>query len=77
MAIADRCTGGTFADRDRVAVDGPERLESELVSGGTYDVTVDLEGEDTGDYESHDGCCGVAATVSEDGDVEIRQRTID
>lgn len=77
VTIHDRCTGATFEDRVQIAADRRERIEDELVSGGVYDVALDVEDGGSGTYEFHDGCWGVVAGIGEDGEVELRQRAID
>ena len=77
VTITDLCAETAIEETIEIATDDRERIDDALVSGGVYDVTVDVDGGDSRTRELRDVCWGVVAAISETGEIRIEQLPID
>lgn len=76
VTITDLCAGTTVTETHEIGAGEWGRVEGELVSGGMYDVTVDVESGNSKTYEYHENCRDVWTTLHEDGTISFHQRPI-
>ena len=77
LLVVDHCTNSSVEEVVDLEPEGFEFLGDLLVSGGVFDVTLDVNGGGSETYEFHDECWGLEAGILEDGSVEISQLMID
>lgn len=77
LRVVDRCAETTVEETFEMEPNDVERVRDVIVNGGTYDVTVAVEGGGEDTYAFEEECWGLSASVDTDGEVIVRQMMID
>lgn len=77
IALVDRCDGTTVEESISIGAGEHDRLDNRLVSGGVYDVSVDIDGGETTAKNFDPICWGVTVRIQKDGKILIGELAID
>lgn len=72
VTVTDVCADTTNTYTLEIGADKVKGVEDALVSGGMYDVIVDVEGGGSKTYEYHNQCWSLDATVQADGSISVQ-----